>query len=296
MNSFMIFRGRLSSAFVAALAISLCGICAAQTAPKGSNTKSTKAAVSSFPKVKQIVVEGLILLLKPNGKPLLINFWATWCDPCREEFPDLVKIDSEFRGKIDLITVSLDDLAEINGDVPRFLNEMNSKIPAYLLYTPDESAAITMVSKDWSGNLPLTILFAADGSISYQRNGKIRYESVSAEINKLLTSTTSSNGQTFELRLSPTLYTFEKGIADAKRDIANGQYKIMRYGMTPGSAPSEEWDRLLKKYSVTISGTGCTVFPGFPEYARGYNQTSTSAFQKRYGKAIADKMGFVKDL
>ncbi|MBK8465423.1 MAG: TlpA family protein disulfide reductase [Chloracidobacterium sp.] len=186
MNNLMIFRGRLSSAFVAALVISLCGICAAQTAPKGSNTKSTKAAVSSFPKVKQIDVEGLKRLLKPNGKPLLINFWATWCDPCREEFPDLVKIDSEFSGKIDLLTVSLDDLAEINGDVPRFLKEMNSKIPAYLLYTPDESAAITMVSKDWSGNLPLTILFAADGSIAYQRMGRLKHAAATAEIEKLL--------------------------------------------------------------------------------------------------------------
>jgi thiol-disulfide isomerase/thioredoxin len=32
-----------------------------------------------------------------NGKPLLVNVWATWCVPCREEFPELVKITDKFR-------------------------------------------------------------------------------------------------------------------------------------------------------------------------------------------------------
>jgi thiol-disulfide isomerase/thioredoxin len=157
---------------VAALMLALGGLCAAQTVSKSSKNRNTTA--TDLPKVTEIDINSLKPLLKPNGKPLLINFWATWCDPCREEFPDLVKIDDEFRGKIDFITVSLDDLAEIDRDVPRFLKEMKSQIPAYLLHTPDESAAISMVSKDWTGNLPMTILLNADGSVAYLRNGKIR--------------------------------------------------------------------------------------------------------------------------
>src|SRR5687768_16627705 len=88
-----------------------------------------------FGKVKQIDIVGLKKLIKPAGRPLLINFWATWCPPCVEEFPDLVKIDSDYRGKLDVITVSLDDLAEIEISVPRFLAEMKAEMPAYLLYT-----------------------------------------------------------------------------------------------------------------------------------------------------------------
>lgn len=168
---------------IAALCIALCGLCAAQAAPEGKNAKGN---VSALPKVKEIDVNGLKPLLKPNGKPLLINFWATWCDPCREEFPDLVQISEEFRGKVDFLTVSLDELSEIDGDVPRFLSEMRSKIPAYLLHTPDESAAISMVSKDWKGNLPMTVLFNSSGTISYQRNGKVRLETLRENINKLL--------------------------------------------------------------------------------------------------------------
>ncbi|HVF47525.1 MAG TPA: TlpA disulfide reductase family protein [Pyrinomonadaceae bacterium] len=155
-------------------------------------TRGSKKAAKSRPpvrnsvKVTRIDIPELRGLLKPNGKPLLINFWATWCDPCREEFPDLVKLDAAYRGKIDFITISLDDLAEINTSVPKFLGEMKAEMPAYLLKTQDESAAITLVAKDWKGNLPLTILFSASGEEAYSRHGKVKYETVMAEIDKLL--------------------------------------------------------------------------------------------------------------
>lgn len=144
------------------------------------------AQPASTSKVTRIDINGLSELMKPKGKPLLINFWATWCDPCREEFPDLVKIDSEYRGKIDFITISLDDLADIDTYVPKFLSEVKATMPAYLLKTDDETAAIKMVSSDWSGNLPMTVLFDANGKPAYQRNGKVRYPALVSEIDKVL--------------------------------------------------------------------------------------------------------------
>ncbi len=161
---------------------------AAQTTVEISKEKNKPAQkrISSLPEVKQIDIVGLRSLLKPHGKPLLLNFWATWCDPCREEFPDLVKISDEFNGKVDFITISLDDLADLKTYVPKFLQEMNSKIPAYLLHTPDEGAAIMMVSKNWAGNLPMTILIDTGGIVSYERNGKIRPDILRENIRKLL--------------------------------------------------------------------------------------------------------------
>jgi thiol-disulfide isomerase/thioredoxin len=136
--------------------------------------------------VKQIDFAGLRKALSPSSRPLLVNFWATWCDPCREEFPDLVKLDAEYRGKIDFITISLDDLAEINRDVPKFLGEMNATMPAYLLKTIDDDAAITYVSKEWSGALPLTVIYDSAGKQIYYRQGKVKLEIVRAELDKLL--------------------------------------------------------------------------------------------------------------
>ncbi|MDQ3372262.1 MAG: TlpA family protein disulfide reductase [Acidobacteriota bacterium] len=151
-----------------------------------------KNVVTNLPKVTQIDDAALKNLLKREGetaKPLLINFWATWCDPCREEFPDLVKIDADYKGKIDFITVSLDDLAEINRDVPKFLAEMKAEMPAYLLKTASEEIAIASVSKQWQGGLPYTILFNEKGETLYSRQGKVKLEILLPEIEKALTKT-----------------------------------------------------------------------------------------------------------
>jgi thiol-disulfide isomerase/thioredoxin len=163
------------------------GSCWAQTKKPNPRTSTTQAKiVSNLPKVTQINEQGLKNLLKPNGKPLLINFWATWCDPCREEFPDLVKIGADYKDKIDLITISLDEISEINGDVPKFLAEMKSDMPAYLLKTPDDGSAINLVSKDWQGALPFTVLYNANGETVYLKQGKFKTDFLRAAIEDVL--------------------------------------------------------------------------------------------------------------
>ena len=151
--------------------------------------KGQKAAGAAGPSVTRIDVEGLKALLKTDGKPRLINFWATWCDPCREEFPELVKIDAEYKGKIDFITVSLDDVGDIGTAVPKFLLQMKATMPAYLLNASDEDAAISAIAKissEFQGNLPFTILLKPNGELAYSRAGKIRPDLLNTEIAKQL--------------------------------------------------------------------------------------------------------------
>ena len=196
----------LAFAFTYQLAAQDSASTAAKDVPAGAS-----AGAASIPKVTKIDIAGLKPLIKPDGKPLLINFWATWCPPCREEFPDLVKIDNEFSGKIDVITITMDDPADIDTLVPQFLAKMNAQMPTYLLHTPDESAAIKLVTNDWNGNLPLTVLYEANGKTAYLRKGKIKYDAVVAEINKL-----------FDAPLADKIFStvdFVK-IKDGKRDEA----------------------------------------------------------------------------
>jgi thiol-disulfide isomerase/thioredoxin len=140
------------------------------------------AQSSAPPKITQIDILGLRRIVRPQGKPLLINFWATWCVPCREEYPDLVKIDQEYRGKIDFVTVSLDEVADKDTLVPQFLSEMKAQMPPYLLVTDNEEAAMAVVSKDWTGGLPFTILFDAKGGIAYSRQGKVKIDILKAAL------------------------------------------------------------------------------------------------------------------
>lgn len=147
-------------------------------------------AKAKLPVVKKLDLEGLKNVLKrdeKNPRPLLVNFWATWCDPCREEFPDLVKINKEYKPKgLDFITISLDDLAEIKRDVPQFLREMKATMPAYLLYVDDQAEAIGTISAEWGGGLPVTFLFDASGQVVYNHTGKIKPDELKEAINKVL--------------------------------------------------------------------------------------------------------------
>ncbi len=148
-----------------------------------SNPAAEKAL--KLPEVLQIDDVGLKKLLVPAGKPLLVNFWATWCEPCREEFPDLVILRDKYEGKLDVVTVSLDEASEIATTVPKFLSSMKADMPAYLLKTPDEGAAISMIAKDWQGGLPFTLVFDGQGNKVYTRQGKIKLDVVISMLDTL---------------------------------------------------------------------------------------------------------------
>ena len=152
----------------------------------GQVAKPPKGKPAALPEVKQIDAVALKEVMKPAGRPLFVNFWATWCDPCREEFPDLVKFAGEYKGRIDFITISLDDLAEIKRDVPQFLSSMKADMPAYLLKTPDEDAAITSLALPWHGALPFSVLYNEKGEVAYVRPGKIKPVDLKAELEKLV--------------------------------------------------------------------------------------------------------------
>lgn len=149
---------------------------------KKIETKNT----ANQPKITQIDDAALRNLLKPNGKPLLVNFWATWCEPCREEFPDLVRISNDYKGKIDVITISLDFAEDINTTVPQFLSEMKAEIPTYLLVSQDESALISSIKKDWTGGLPFTVLYNEKGEMIYFKEAKFKNDVLRGVIDKTL--------------------------------------------------------------------------------------------------------------
>ena len=143
-------------------------------------------------RVTEIDAEGLRKLLQRGeaqaARPLLVNFWATWCVPCRKEFPDLVKIGADYQGRaIEFALVSADDVSEIKITVPKFLREMRAtSMPAYLLNATDTEAAITQVDPAWGGELPATFLFDRQGKLAYKHLGIIDAAKLREEINKVL--------------------------------------------------------------------------------------------------------------
>lgn len=145
----------------------------------------------ALPEIQVIDLEGLKKLLarEPNdARPLLINFWATWCDPCREEFPDLVKIDEDYTAKkLNFLTISLDEVSELKTEVPKFLKEMKASMPTVLLNVSDPEPAIKAVDAAWTGQLPATFLFDKDGKVVFRHFGKINPAELRAAIDKEVT-------------------------------------------------------------------------------------------------------------
>jgi thiol-disulfide isomerase/thioredoxin len=198
----------LSRKFLLLVAVlSIAGLAVFPTAAQRRRAATKKAPVIS---VAAINADGLVAVLKrdsPNARPLLVNFWATWCDPCREEFPDLVKIDQQYRPLgLDFTAISLDDVEDIKTSVPKFLLEMKVKTPTYLLDVDDPEIAMSKVDPQWSGALPATFLYDGHGKIVYKRMGRINVAELTAAIDKLLRSSespVSSSGSAVPIVGSP---------------------------------------------------------------------------------------------
>jgi thiol-disulfide isomerase/thioredoxin len=143
------------------------------------------------PSVTEVDGAGLAKLLRRGGadgaKPLLVNFWATWCEPCRTEFPDLVRIDAEFRPRgLEFVVVSVDDVSEIKTGVPRFLRRMRAEMPAYLLNATDTDSAVTSVDPTWNGELPATFLYDREGKVVFKHTGIVKPVELRAALEKVL--------------------------------------------------------------------------------------------------------------
>jgi thiol-disulfide isomerase/thioredoxin len=177
--------------------IVLCVLLASFAAP--AQKRKNGAAKTADPKivVEPIDTDALKKLLTQQRQlPLLVNFWATFCDPCRDEFPDLVKIDKEYRPQsLEFVTVSLDDMTDIKTSVPEFLHSMKATMPAYLLNASDPEPAINLVDPGWRGDLPATYLYNEKGEIVYKHIGRVKPEELRAAIEKLVKKGDGQSGR-----------------------------------------------------------------------------------------------------
>ena len=132
----------------------------------------------------------LLAAAKENKKPLLINFWATWCGPCRFEFPELVKIDAEYRKQgLDFAIVSIDNIGAKDMLVAGFLRSYNSTMRSYLFDSVEGGGidrAVREIAPRSRGGLPLTLLFNAKGKLVYQKDGVVDAKILRAKIEQVL--------------------------------------------------------------------------------------------------------------
>ena len=121
----------------------------------------------------------------PGASAVLVNVWATWCEPCREEMPDLVRFYREHRAQgLRMVLVSADD-EDQRAQVARVLAGLRFDGSAFIK-RGDDMAFIDALDPSWKGSLPATFLFDGRGTRSQAWHGLVTYDDLRAGVSGLL--------------------------------------------------------------------------------------------------------------
>lgn len=115
------------------------------------------------------------------GHVRVINFWATWCEPCIREVPGLVDLQTRYGGAgLQVIGIALQEPAEVAG----FINQYGVNYP--VLTGEDEVIKIAESYGNTAGVVPYTVILDRQGKISFLRHGELDINLVETEIKLLL--------------------------------------------------------------------------------------------------------------
>lgn len=150
-------------------------------AASGSVRADAPAGVKATPKPVDLTTGSLSKIRKTikahRGAPLLLNVWATWCEPCVDELPDLAGLETRFASaKVKVLGVSSDliledDSPELREKVIATLREAGVGYPNVLY---KGSADPLLEAFELPGSIPYSILYDADGHEVWRWSGRIR--------------------------------------------------------------------------------------------------------------------------
>ena len=168
---------RLANALTAALLIFLTGAAAAADLKLWSGGPPPALALKGLDGATHRLADY-------RGKVVLLNFWATWCGPCRDEMPSIQELKDKLAGKpFVVLAVNLD---EPESRIRKFLSQMKVKLDFPVLLDPERE-----VARAWGARiLPASYVIGADGKIRYSLVGELDWghEQVVSRISELLPS------------------------------------------------------------------------------------------------------------
>lgn len=108
-------------------------------------------------------------LARYKGKPLVVNFWARWCAPCRAEIPELARFGKEHKGKIEVLGIGIEDEAAPAKDFAR-----KYAMDYAVVVAREKGIPLMQALGNTRGGLPYTLFIDRDGKVVGQRLGLLR--------------------------------------------------------------------------------------------------------------------------
>jgi len=116
-----------------------------------------------------------------DGKLTLLNFWATWCAPCRKEMPMLIDLYDELSGQgFEVVGVAMDDVQQARD----FAGEIGVNYP--ILVGSTDVMVMVQSYGNLSGVLPYSVLIDQDGIIRWAHTGELEPEELKRQVKKRL--------------------------------------------------------------------------------------------------------------
>jgi thiol-disulfide isomerase/thioredoxin len=130
-----------------------------------------------------------------RGKAVMVNFWATWCEPCRNEYPTIMALSKEYGPQgLAVVGVTLDDDADMNL-VRRFLAQTHPNFPNFRIKSGSDAQGFYRgINPDWRGTMPQTDFYARDGHLARYLVGDHPREAFVQAIRLVLAVPVGQNG------------------------------------------------------------------------------------------------------
>jgi thiol-disulfide isomerase/thioredoxin len=175
--------GRAAAVAVLALAVLVGASCARRSQAVAGSPAAPLPASGLLQPASASEVKAAVAAAR--GKVVVVNVWATWCEPCREEFPDLLRLRRE-RGPrgVELILVSA-DFERQAAAAESFLREQGVDFPSYLKSGKDMEF-IEEFEPRWSGSLPATFVYDRRGRLVEFWEGLADFPTLSGKVAPLL--------------------------------------------------------------------------------------------------------------
>ena len=126
------------------------------------------------------------VLAANKGNVVVLNFWAYWCAPCKEEFPELVKLYNNYKDKgLKVIFYTLDTDDDLKTKAPAYLKEQKVDFTTYSNGFDKDEKLINYIDNTWDGALPSTFIFDKTGKLVQRLTGKQKYKDFEKEVKEL---------------------------------------------------------------------------------------------------------------